>query len=194
MQQHRFDHITPVLKPLHWLPVEHIITFKIFLLVHKTLSWWVWSIGADLVAGHIIRYNCAEGAFSHCGPVLWKCGTVPAATVTNKMLGCFPFLGPHSLLFWGFFHGQTFLTSNLVVLPITLNNLLWLLFIKPKWLLLFFLTDKFRNCNKKVSRCAGGEINGAEQPKHKCCRLSWLNGFYQHQITASTSPWSTNLQ
>lgn len=76
MQQHRFDHITPVLKPLHWLPVEHIIAFKIFLLVHKTLSWWVWSIGADLVVGHIIRYNCAEGSFSHCGPVLWKCGTV----------------------------------------------------------------------------------------------------------------------
>lgn len=33
----RFDHITPVLYELHWLPVEERITFKVLILVHKTL-------------------------------------------------------------------------------------------------------------------------------------------------------------
>ncbi|KAK0141521.1 hypothetical protein N1851_021326 [Merluccius polli] len=31
------DHITPVLRTLHWLPVKHRITFKILLLTYKAL-------------------------------------------------------------------------------------------------------------------------------------------------------------
>ena len=34
---HRFDHITPVLRQLHWLPVSHRIHFKILLLTFKAL-------------------------------------------------------------------------------------------------------------------------------------------------------------
>ncbi|KAL0970199.1 hypothetical protein UPYG_G00238640 [Umbra pygmaea] len=34
----RRDHITPVLKSLHWLPVSHRIDFKVLLLVYKTLN------------------------------------------------------------------------------------------------------------------------------------------------------------
>jgi hypothetical protein len=33
----RFDHITPVLAELHWLPVSHRITFKLASLTHKTI-------------------------------------------------------------------------------------------------------------------------------------------------------------
>ena len=33
----KFDHVTPLLKELHWLPVEQRITFKILLLVYKCL-------------------------------------------------------------------------------------------------------------------------------------------------------------
>ncbi len=33
----KFDHITPVLKSLHWLPVECRIDFKVLLLTHKAL-------------------------------------------------------------------------------------------------------------------------------------------------------------
>jgi exonuclease III len=33
----KFEHITPVLKSLHWLPIEQRITFKVGLLVYKTL-------------------------------------------------------------------------------------------------------------------------------------------------------------
>ena len=34
----KFDHITPVLKQLHWLPVCYRIIFKILLLVYKALN------------------------------------------------------------------------------------------------------------------------------------------------------------
>jgi len=33
----KFDHITPILKELHWLPVQHRISFKILLLSYKCL-------------------------------------------------------------------------------------------------------------------------------------------------------------
>jgi Reverse transcriptase (RNA-dependent DNA polymerase)/Endonuclease-reverse transcriptase len=34
----KFDHITPVLAKLHWLPVSHRITYKIAVITHKILS------------------------------------------------------------------------------------------------------------------------------------------------------------
>ena len=33
-----FDHISPVLRELHWLPVEHRISYKILLLTYKALN------------------------------------------------------------------------------------------------------------------------------------------------------------
>ena len=38
MRCHRFDHITPVLHQLHWLPVSYRIRFKICVLVYKCLN------------------------------------------------------------------------------------------------------------------------------------------------------------
>ena len=37
-QTRKFDHITPVLFDLHWLPVSYRIVFKILLLVFKSLN------------------------------------------------------------------------------------------------------------------------------------------------------------
>ena len=34
----KYDHVTPILKELHWLPVQHRITFKILTLTYKTLN------------------------------------------------------------------------------------------------------------------------------------------------------------
>jgi hypothetical protein len=34
----KFDHVTPLLKELHWLPVSYRISFKIALLTHKCLN------------------------------------------------------------------------------------------------------------------------------------------------------------
>ena len=33
----KFDHITPTLMKLHWLPVKHHVLFKILLIVYKAL-------------------------------------------------------------------------------------------------------------------------------------------------------------
>ena len=38
MRCHRFDHITPVLRTLHWLPVSFRVRFKICVLVYKCLN------------------------------------------------------------------------------------------------------------------------------------------------------------
>ena len=45
----RFDHITPVLMELHWLPVRFRIQFKILLLVFKALQGWAPQYLIDLV-------------------------------------------------------------------------------------------------------------------------------------------------
>ncbi len=36
--QRKFDHVTPILKSLHWLPVHHRIEFKILLFVFKSIN------------------------------------------------------------------------------------------------------------------------------------------------------------
>ena len=37
-QMSKFQHITPVLQKLHWLPIQYRIIFKILLLVYKSLN------------------------------------------------------------------------------------------------------------------------------------------------------------
>ena len=37
-KRRKFDHISPVLKELHWLPVQHRISYKILLLTYKALN------------------------------------------------------------------------------------------------------------------------------------------------------------
>ena len=37
-KRHEFEHISAVLRELHWLPVEHRISYKILLLTYKTLN------------------------------------------------------------------------------------------------------------------------------------------------------------
>ncbi len=34
----KYDHITPVLSTLHWLPIKHRIDFKIVLITYKALN------------------------------------------------------------------------------------------------------------------------------------------------------------
>ena len=34
----KYDHITPVLRPLHWLPVEYRVQYKILLVIYKALQ------------------------------------------------------------------------------------------------------------------------------------------------------------
>ena len=37
-KRRKFDHISPVLRELHWLPMEHRISYKILLLTYKALN------------------------------------------------------------------------------------------------------------------------------------------------------------
>ena len=48
----KFDHITPVLKQLHWLPVRYRIVFKILLLVYKALNGTAPSYISELLKYH----------------------------------------------------------------------------------------------------------------------------------------------
>ena len=48
----KFDHISPVLRKLHWLPVEHRISYKILLLAYKALT----GHAPQYLAGSISKY------------------------------------------------------------------------------------------------------------------------------------------
>ena len=48
-QTRKFDHITPVLFDLHWLPVSYRIVFKILLLVFKSLN----NLSPNYLAGRL---------------------------------------------------------------------------------------------------------------------------------------------
>ncbi len=84
------EHITPVLKSLHWLPVRFRIDFKVLLLVFKCLN----SLGPSYLSDLLLSYQPSrtlrssgtglltiprvktkthsEAAFSHYGPYLWN--------------------------------------------------------------------------------------------------------------------------
>ena len=87
----KFDHITPVLHDLHWLPVIQRITYKILLLTFKSLS----GEAPDYISELIARYEptrtlrsstqsllqeqssrtvtYGDRRFAVCAPILWNC-------------------------------------------------------------------------------------------------------------------------
>ena len=87
----KFDHITPVLIGLHWLPVRYRVIFKILLLVYKALHANVPPYISDLLTPkHIgcyslrsneqnllivpktMRKTFGDRAFAKAGPFLWN--------------------------------------------------------------------------------------------------------------------------
>ena len=86
----RFDHITPVLFDLHWLPVQSRILFKILLLTYKALHGLAPSYVKDLLKVYVpsrtLRssddfllcvpksrlVSCGDRAFSSSAPRLWN--------------------------------------------------------------------------------------------------------------------------
>ena len=85
----RVDHISPVLKSLHWLPVGQIIDFKVLLLVFKSLnglgpkyinnllhnyepSRSLRSSGTGLLSVPRVRTKHGEAAFSYYAPTIWN--------------------------------------------------------------------------------------------------------------------------
>lgn len=86
----KYEHITPVLKTLHWLPVSHRIHFKILILVFKSLNGLAPSYLSELLTKHnpsrkmrstsqllldVPRSKLktrGDRAFSVAGPRLWN--------------------------------------------------------------------------------------------------------------------------
>ena len=85
----KVDHITPVLKSLHWLPVPQRIDFKILLLVYKSLNGLgpkyisdlllhydpprpLRSSGTGLLVVPRVRTKQGEAAFSFYAPHIWN--------------------------------------------------------------------------------------------------------------------------
>ena len=99
----KVDHITPVLRSLHWLPVCQRIDFKILLLVYKTLNgFWAKILISDLLphyepsrpprssgTGQLsvprVRTKHGDAAFSYSEPHTWNklpenCRSAPTLT------------------------------------------------------------------------------------------------------------------
>ena len=87
----KFDHITPILIGLHWLPVRYRVIFKILLLVYKALHGNAPPYISDLlIPKHIGSYSLrsneqnllivpktmrkafGDRAFAKAGPFLWN--------------------------------------------------------------------------------------------------------------------------
>lgn len=85
----RTDHITPILKSLHWLPVSYRIDFKALLLVFKSLNGTgplyilemcqqytslksLRSQEKKLLVKPSVRTKCGEAAFSYYAVQLWN--------------------------------------------------------------------------------------------------------------------------
>ena len=86
----KYDHITPVLESLHWLPVKFRIVFKVLLLVYKALNGMAPSYLSDMLCYRsysrslrsasqkllvVHRTNMktyGDWAFSIAGPKLWN--------------------------------------------------------------------------------------------------------------------------
>ena len=86
----RYDHITPVLKELHWLPITHRIDFKLATIVYKVKQTQEPSYLAELLIDHKSNRNLrsndcyllewprtrtvlATRVFSVTAPNIWNC-------------------------------------------------------------------------------------------------------------------------
>jgi len=49
----KYDHISPVLSTLHWLPIKHHIHFKILLITYKALN----SLAPQYLSEHLTHYS-----------------------------------------------------------------------------------------------------------------------------------------
>jgi len=105
MRVKKYEHITPVLKSLHWLPVRERIDFKILLLVYKSLNGLAPSYLSELLSPYkptrklrseaelklVIPVtklaSFGDRSFSKAGPTLWN--RLPLDIKSSKTLESF---------------------------------------------------------------------------------------------------------
>uniref|UniRef100_H3AFR3 Reverse transcriptase domain-containing protein n=1 Tax=Latimeria chalumnae TaxID=7897 RepID=H3AFR3_LATCH len=115
----RFDHITPVLRELHWLPVRWRITFKVLVLVFKALNGlgpdYLWHLLTPYVPARPLRSlqglllrvprmrtKIGERSFSFCAATSWNAlpiniRTSPSLSTFKSSLKTFLFTGAFNL-------------------------------------------------------------------------------------------------
>ena len=71
----KFDHITPILHDLHWLPVSKRITFKVLILTYRALH----GLAPDYIADLVMPYSPARSLRSANERLL----TVPASRLRS---------------------------------------------------------------------------------------------------------------
>ena len=101
----KFEHITPVMVELHWLPVKYRIMYKILLLVFKCLSGEAPTYLQEMIKWHVPRRTLRSSSalllevrrcrcktlgtrsFRHAGPTLWN--DLPLKIRSAKDINCF---------------------------------------------------------------------------------------------------------
>ena len=99
----RFDHITPILHGLHWLPVNQRVAFKVLTFTHKCVHGGApdylhlerkvavrstrQSTALTLNVKSAKRKNCGDRAFTVCAPTLWN--SLPAPMRATEDLSAF---------------------------------------------------------------------------------------------------------
>ena len=101
----KFEHITPALQQLHWLPIKYRIQLKIMTVVYKTVHNAAPEYICDLIESKQSKYSlssvnginlrerrshlktCGDRAFSMCAPKLWK--SLPSEVRTSETVDLF---------------------------------------------------------------------------------------------------------
>ncbi len=83
----KYDHISPVMSTLHWLPIKHRIDFKILLITYKALNGLASQYLSELLlhyiagcsqnSGHLIiprisKSTAGSRSFFYLAPKLWN--------------------------------------------------------------------------------------------------------------------------
>uniref|UniRef100_A0A9J7XWR8 Reverse transcriptase n=1 Tax=Cyprinus carpio carpio TaxID=630221 RepID=A0A9J7XWR8_CYPCA len=79
----KYDHISPVLSTLHWLPIKHRIDFKILLITYKALNGLAPQYyspprplcsqnSGNLITPRISKSTVGGRSFSYLAPKLWN--------------------------------------------------------------------------------------------------------------------------
>ncbi len=82
----KYDHITPILQSLHWLPIKFRINYKILLLAYKALN----DLGPAYLTNLLSRYNLTRSLRSQNSGLL----VVPRIAKSTKGGRTFSYLAP----------------------------------------------------------------------------------------------------
>ena len=99
-QRRKYDHITPTLKSLHWLPLEKRIIFKLLLsvfhIVHSSAPLYNQALITSHKPSRLLRSSNSgllkvlqskkswgDRAFAHAGPLLWNLLPIEIRSIHN---------------------------------------------------------------------------------------------------------------